>query len=170
MKPISQRQPVKTLVVYIDTSDDTIRHVRAWVLDPQKLELNRNSIFWKSGDIVAEKLHIRTVMDKLEHFVRSINETGTYETLPYVVFWDHHQQKILKEYMPTFDKLIKDTVILQDRVRDIWKYDLRVQGFSLTEVAEVMGIEYQEDCAKMAHIAAVIEMEYKSIAKALRKT
>jgi hypothetical protein len=84
------------------------------------------------------------------------------------VFWDHQQEKILKEHIPTFDKLVKGTVILQDRCRDIFKYDFRVQDFSLIEIAEVMGIEDPQDCVKMVRIAHTIECFYKANYKALR--
>jgi hypothetical protein len=168
---IRPRRPVNNLVVYLDLGVDTIRHIRAWVLDPITLELNSNTVFWKSGDIVEKEISVKTLMGKLEFFIKSVvNVTGSYETLPYVVFWDQQQQKILKEYIPTLDKLVNGTVILQERCRDIFKYDLRVQGFSLQEIAEVMGIEDPKDCVKMVRIATIIEREYKSIAKVLRKS
>jgi hypothetical protein len=168
MKPIPSRQPVNTLVVYLDTAVDAIRQIRAWVLDPIRLDLNKDTTFWNSKDIIENNFPSKVVKENLIHFIKSVNSTRTHATLPYVVFWDHQQEKILKEHIPTFDKLVKGTVILQDRCRDIFKYDLRVQNFSLTEIAEVMGYENQPDCVKIVLIAHRIEKMYKANYKTLR--
>jgi hypothetical protein len=167
MKPIPSRQPVKTLVVYLDTAVDAIRQIRAWVLDPIRLELNKQTTFWNSGDIIENTRSIKVVIELLIHFIKSVNSTGTPATLPYVVFWDHQQEMILKEHIPTFDKLVKGTVILQERCIDIFQYDLDVQNYSLQEMADVLGIEDTEDCVKMVRIAHTIECLNKANAKTL---
>ena len=165
-KPQQKRQLSNILLVYIDTiNGDTIKQVLCWILDPNKLTFSTN--YFNSNNIIAENLSVKTVMEKVAHFIKSANETGKIDTVPDLVIWDEIQQKILEQYIPTVQGLIGHTTILRDRCRDIFKYDLTLQSFSLFDMGNALQIE-EADFIKFAKIAHRLEKSFKDLARKLK--
>ena len=165
----SKRQLSNILLIYIDTiNGDTIKQVLCWILDPNKLTFSTN--YFNSNNIIAENLSVKTVMEKVAHFIKSANETGKIDTVPDLVIWDEIQLTILEHYVPAIQGLIGHTTILKDRCRSIFKYNLVLQGFSLIEVSDIMGIEAEEDFKKFAIIASKTERALKDLSRKLKVT
>jgi len=138
-----------------------------WTLDPNTLEYS-SSNFYNSGDIIAENLSMDAIIEKLVFFIKGANETGSNSTLPDLIIWNDIQLELLKKEIDKIEKLVKNIVYLQDRCYDIFKYDLRLQTFSLYDIADVMGLGDKEDYVKMAKIALKTEQEIKKLTKNLR--
>jgi len=170
MKPVPKRQPTKILAVYIDTTADNIRRILMWTFNPISLDFDNTKV-WNSGDLIADNLSVKTTMEKLTFHIRSINETGSIDTLPSLLIWDRFQLNILSTHIPALSSLVRKDglVILQERCYEIYKYDLRVQGFGLQDIANVMGIPNKDSYAQFCKIALYTEQAFKNLAKTLTK-
>ena len=171
MPKVTKRQLSNILLVYIDVvAGDTIKQVLCWILDPNTLTFLPH--YFNSNNIIEHNLTAKTTMEKVAHFIKSANDTGRDDTVPDLVIWDEAQLEILRQYIPAtqpYKGLIGYTTILKHRCREIFKYDLRLQGFSLVEISDVMGIAPQEiDCKKFAIIALKTERSLRDISKKLK--
>jgi hypothetical protein len=169
-KAIPKRKATKMVVCYLDVTADQLRRVLCWVLDPHKVEYSRDNMF-NSGDLTDDSLSSRTVMEKCHFFMQSVNEARSSDTIPDLLIWDDYQLSALKGYLKLTElqwvSLFKNTVILQGRCEQIFKYDMRVQGFSLAQISDIMGIEGHE-YQKVAKIALRTEQILKKASKELR--
>jgi len=164
----TKRLPVKILTCYIDCTDTSIRSIVLHVLDPHTLEFTQ--AFFRSGDLVEEKLSIKTITDKTEFFIKSMNSSGTETTLPDLIVWDKAQYNTLLGLVPNLHKLVKPhIVILQNRLYEIFKHDLRLQGFSLNEIGEVMNIYEEHPNKTFAKIAQNTERLFRENARSYRR-
>jgi len=170
-KSTSKRQLSNILLVYIDTiGGDTIKQVLIWILEPNKLTFSTN--YFNSNNIIDQQLTVKTTMEKVAFFIKGANETGKIETSPELVVWGEAQLTILKQYIPTLHTnqgLVGHITILQDRCRDIFKHQLVLQGFSLVEVSDIMGIDSNEiSCKKFALVALKTEQALKKMSRELK--
>ena len=143
-----------------------IRRILIWTITPNTISFDKEKTY-NSGDIIEEGLSIQATIEKVKFFIQSTNETGEYETRPDFIIWVPSQLVLLKERIPTLNNLIGKEIILQDRCRDIFKYNLQVQNFSLPSIAEIMAIE-GEDYEKFAMITIKTERALKTLSKTLK--
>ena len=166
-----RRQLPNILLVYVDTvGGDTIKQILCWILDPNKLTFSTN--YFNSDNIIDKQLTAKTTMEKVAHFIKGANETGKIDTVPDLIIWDEFQLNILKQYIPEIQArkgLVGHTTILQDRCREIFKHQLVLQGFSLVEVSDVMGLNPDDqNFKKFALIACKTEQALKKASKELK--
>jgi len=170
-KPQVKRQLSNILLVYVDTvGGDNIKQVLIWILEPNRLAFSTN--YFNSNNIIDQQLTVKTTMEKAAFFIKGANETGKVETAPELIVWDEAQLNILKQYIPTLHTnqgLVGHITILQNRCRDIFKHQLVLQGFSLVEVSDLMGIASDEiNCKKFALIALKTEQALKKVSRELK--
>ena len=168
-KTIPKRSPTKILAVYIEMTADSIRRILMWTFNPIALDFESTTV-WNSGDLIADKLSVKVTIEKLIHHIRSVNETGSIDTLPSLLIWDRFQLTVLENHIPSLANLFRrdGIVILQEKCYDIFKYDLRINGFGLQEIAESMGFTDKQDYAKFARVALQMEQSFKELAKKLK--
>lgn len=171
-KPIPKRPACKIFACYVDETAVQVRQIIGWVFNPNKLECNSNTVFFNSTDLIVNNITVSVAVEQLSYFIKGINETGAFETKPTLMVWDKHQLNFLLENIPELTKkFVKpNIVLLQDRCADFFKYDLRVQDFSLYSISEAMGFNQEgvQDYIKFAKIAIQIERAWKKQVASLR--
>ena len=165
--PLTKRQPVKIIALYIEQSADLVRRINAWALDPRKLEFSNDMQHYSSKDVIVDVPSMKIAFDKTANFIKYVNDASNNSTLPDLIIWDDKQFNILEQHISNIRTLVRHITFLRDRCYDIFKHNLSLQGFSLDEISDIMGIE-GEDGVKMAIIARDTEREFKKIARTLK--
>lgn len=137
-KAIPKRQLPKSVVVYIENSDDAIRRIYACIYNPHIAAYENN--IYDSKDIIEEGLSIKEVGKDFLFFILQVNDGMN--ILPQMIIFDKYQYDLIiniNEKIKT--SIMEDSLILQQAYYNLFKYDSKFQNFSLSEISDNFNIE-----------------------------